>query len=170
MSAPTLGADSTDVPLLGRGLTWQEMPEGMTFRTSTRTVTEPDLITFITWAGIVNPLFMDSRFAQDVEGYAGRLVPGMVTYCFAEGLLAQTGFMRGTGIAIVATGELRHVAPVFVGDTLHVVVTVTESRASSKAGRGVVSSAVSVLNQDGLEVLTYDPVRIMRGSDAPPAA
>jgi acyl dehydratase len=90
----------------------------------------------------------------------------MVTYCFAEGLLAQTGFMRGTGIAIVATGELNHSAPVFVGDTLHVVVTVTESRASSKPGRGVVGSTVSVRKQDGSEVLTYAPVRIMRGADA----
>jgi acyl dehydratase len=162
-------ADAAGPELLGRGLTWQEMPVGMIFRTSTRTVTETDLITFITWAGIVNPLFTDARFAQEVEGYAGRLVPGMVTYCFAEGLLAQTGFMRGTGIAIVATGELRHVAPVFVGDTVHAVVTVTGSRASSKPGRGVVSSTVSVRNQDGLEVLTYEPVRIMRGSDVPAA-
>lgn len=152
--------------LLGQGLTWEEMPVGMTFRTSTRTVTETDLITFITWAGIVNPLFMDAKFAEDVEGYAGRLVPGMVTYCLSEGLLAQTGFMRGTGIAIAATGELKHVAPVFVGDTLHTVVTVTASRASSKPGRGVVVSEVSVRNQDDLEVLSYTPVRIMRGSDA----
>lgn len=154
--------------LLGRGLTWQEMPVGMQFRTSTRTVTETDLVTFITWAGIVNPLFTDASFAQDVEGYAGRLVPGMITYCFSEGLLAQTGFMRGTGIAIVSTGVLEHSEPVFVGDTLHAVVTVTESRPSSKPGRGVVSSTVSVRKQDGTEVLTYAPVRLIRGSDVAP--
>jgi acyl dehydratase len=150
---------------LARGLCWQQMPEGMVFRTSTRTVTEPDLITFITWAGIITPLFMDARFAQEVEGYAGRLVPGMVTYCFSEGLLAQTGFMQGTGIAIVSTGSLEHRAPVFVGDTLHSVVTVTESRPSSKPGRGVVASTVSVRNQHGAEVLSYTPVRLMRSAE-----
>ncbi|MEU0482130.1 MaoC/PaaZ C-terminal domain-containing protein [Streptosporangium sp. NPDC006013] len=159
---------TAEAPLLGRGLTWQEMPVGTRFRTSTRTVTETDLVTFITWAGIVNPLFTDATFAVEVEGYAGRLVPGMITYCFSEGLIAQTGVMRGTGIAMLGTGALRHPAPVFVGDTLHSVVTVTESRASSKPGRGVLASEVSVRKQDGTEVLTYTPVRIIRGSDVDP--
>jgi acyl dehydratase len=160
-------AESVGVPpLLGRGLTWQELPVGMTFRTSTRTVTETDLITFITWAGIVNPLFMDARFSQNVEGYAGRLVPGMITYCFAEGLIAQTGVMRGTGIAMLSARELNHVGPVFVGDTLHAAVEITESRATKKPGRGVVAAAVQVLNQDDMAVLTYSPVRLIRGSDA----
>ena len=157
--------EQAEPPLLGRGLTWQELPAGMAFRTSTRTVTETDLITFITWAGIVNPLFTDARFSQDVEGYRGRLVPGMITYCFSEGLIAQTGVMRGTGIAILASGNLQHVSPVFVGDTLHAVVEITASRAASKPGRGVVSSNVRVLSQDGTEVLLYSPVRLMRGLD-----
>jgi acyl dehydratase len=53
---------------------------------------------------------------------------------------------------------------VFVGDTVHAVVEVTESRASSKPDRGVVASTVSVLNQHGQVVLRYAPVRLMRGS------
>jgi acyl dehydratase len=152
--------------LLGRGLTWQELPEGTTFKTSTRTVTETDLITFITWAGIVNPLFTDARFSMEVEGYKGRLVPGMITYCFSEGLIAQTGVMRGTGIAMLGASHLKHVGPVFVGDTLHAVVEVVGSRASSKPGRGVVSSDITVVNQDGTEVLLYNAVRLTRGLDA----
>jgi acyl dehydratase len=152
--------------LLGRGLTWQELPVGTTFTTSTRTVTETDLITFITWAGIVNPLFTDARFSTEVEGYRGRLVPGMITYCFSEGLIAQTGVMRGTGIAMLGASHLKHVAPVFVGDTVHAVVEVVESRASRKTGRGVVSSDIKVVNQDGVDVLLYNAVRLIRGLDA----
>src|ERR1700682_2602523 len=154
-------------PLLGRGLTWQELPVGMTFRTSARTVTETDLITFITWAGIVNPLFTDARFSQDVEGYSGRLVPGMITYCFSEGLIAQTGVMRGTGIAMLGVSHLKHVAPVFVGDTVHSIVEMVESRASKTPGRGVVASDIRVVKQDGTDVLLYNAVRLIRGSDAP---
>jgi acyl dehydratase len=156
-----------EAPLLGRGLTWQELPAGTRFRTSTRTVTETDLITFITWAGIVNPLFTDARFAQEVEGYQGRLVPGMITYCFSEGLIAQTGVMRGTGIAMLGVSQLKHTGPVFVGDTVHAVVEVTESRASKKPGRGVVTSDIRVVNQDGADVLRYDAARLFRGSDNP---
>jgi acyl dehydratase len=155
-----------DTPLLGRGLTWQELPVGTKFRTSTRTVTETDLVTFITWAGIVNPLFMDARFSRDVEGYSGRLVPGMVTYCFSEGLIAQTGVMRGTGIAMLGLSELTHTGPVFVGDTVHSVVTVTMSRDSRQPGRGVVTSKVEVINQDDRVILEYHPTRLIRGTDA----
>ncbi|GAC1574590.1 MAG: MaoC family dehydratase N-terminal domain-containing protein [Candidatus Dormibacteria bacterium] len=136
----------------------------MTFRTSTRTVTETDLITFITWAGIVNPLFTDARFSQEVEGYSGRLVPGMITYCFSEGLIAQTGVMRGTGIAMLEASHLKHVAPVFVGDTIHSVVEIVESRATRKPERGLVGSDIRVLNQDGTAVLLYNAVRLIRGS------
>ncbi len=157
---------STKAPLLGGGLTWQELPVGSTFRTSTRTVTETDLITFITWAGIVNPLFTDARYSQQVEGYRGRLVPGMVTYCFAEGLIAQTGVMRGTGIAMLGLSELRHTGAVFVGDTVHAAVTVTVSRPSRQPGRGVVTTKVEVLNQRDAVILEYYPTRLIRGSDA----
>jgi acyl dehydratase len=157
---------ATNASLLGRGLTWQELPVGTTFKTSTRTVTETDLITFITWAGIINPLFTDARFSTEVEGYQGRLVPGMITYCFSEGLIAQTGVMRGTGIAMLGAEYLKHVGPVFVGDTLHSVAEVVESRATSKPGRGLVSSNIRVVNQNGIDVLLYNAIRLTRGLDA----
>jgi len=46
-----------------------------------------------------------------------------------------------------------------------VVVTTTGSRASSKPGRGVVSSRCSIRNQRGEEVAVYTPVRLIRGRD-----
>ena len=55
--------------------------------------------------------------------------------------------------------------PTFVGDTLDVVVEITESRASSTPGRGVVTSRNTVYNEGGDEVLAYTPVRLVRGRD-----
>jgi acyl dehydratase len=55
--------------------------------------------------------------------------------------------------------------PVYVGDTIEVVVEITESRASSKPGRGVVSATNTVYNQRGEVVLVYTPVRLVRGRD-----
>ena len=46
-----------DVPLLARGMTWEEMTEGSRFRTSSRTVTEADLMTFVNLGGFNEPLF-----------------------------------------------------------------------------------------------------------------
>jgi len=50
-----------------------------------------------------------------------------------------------------------------VGDTIHVVVEVTEARAASTGQRGVVTTKNSVRNQRGEDVLIYTPVRLIRG-------
>ena len=75
-----------------------------------------------------------------------------------------TNVLHGTGLAFLHM-ELDILGPTYVGDTLHVVVTTTGSRASSKPGRGVVSSRCSIRNQRGEEVAVYTPVRLIRGRD-----
>ena len=40
-----------DVPLLGQGLTWEDMTAGSSFRTASRTITESDLMSFVHLAG-----------------------------------------------------------------------------------------------------------------------
>ncbi|MGW0761683.1 MaoC family dehydratase [Streptomyces sp. NPDC002814] len=153
----------SEVPLLVRGLTYEEMPVGQIFRTARRTITETDLVNFVTWGGFTEPLFWDASHAAD-GGYTGRLVPGGLTYCLAEGLVLQTNVLHGTGLAFLHM-ELSVKGPVYVGDTLYAVVETTDSRPSSKPGRGVVSSRISVRNQRDEEVLVYTPVRLIRGRD-----
>lgn len=154
---------SSDVEPLVRGKTWEEMTAGSSFRTAARTVTEADLIQFISWGGFNEPLFYDSSHAA-AGGYTGRLIPGAMSYCIAEGLILQTNVLNGTGLAFMSM-ELSVKRPVYVGDTLHAIVTTTESRPSSKPGRGVVSATVSVRNQRDEEVLVFTPVRLIRGAD-----
>ena len=152
-----------EVPSLAVGRTWEEMTPGSAFRTATRTVTEFDLMNFITLFGFNEPLFTDARHARSA-GYAGRLVPGALTYCIAEGLTVQSHVLHGTGIAFMHM-ELDVRRPVFVGDTLTVVVEITESRPSSRPGSGVVTSTNTVFNQHDEDVLVYTPVRLIRGRD-----
>lgn len=154
---------SSAVEPLVRGKTWEEMKPGTSFRTAKRTVTEADLVQFITWGGFNEPLFYDSSHAA-AGGYTGRLIPGAMIYCIAEGLILQTNVLNGTGLAFMSM-ELSVKKPVYVGDTLHAIVTTTESRASSKPGRGVVITTVSVRNQRDEEVLVFTPVRLIRGAD-----
>jgi acyl dehydratase len=139
------------------------MKPGHVFRTAARTITEADLIGFISSMGFNEALFLDARHAA-TAGYPGRLVPGALSYCIAEGLVLQTNVLNGTGIAFMHM-DLDVKRPVFVGDTLHVVVTTTESRASSRPGCGVVKSENRAFNQAGDEVLVYRPVRLIRGRD-----
>jgi acyl dehydratase len=145
------------------GKTWEEMVVGDQFRTAARTITETDLISFVTHFGFNEPLFWDARHAA-TAGYEGRLVPGALTYCIAEGLVLQTHVLHGTGLAFMGM-QLDVRKPVFVGDTVYAVVEVTEARAASSGGRGVVTTRISVHNQRDEEVLVFVPVRLIRGRD-----
>ena len=156
-------SDFASVAPLLRGRTWQEMAVGFRFRTDGRTITEADLIGFVSLAGVNEPLFFDERVGA-AHGYPGRLVPGMMTFAYAEGLVIQTGSIHGTGLAFLHL-ELDIKAPVFVGDTIAAVVEVTESRAASSGNRGLVTTRNTVFNQTGATVMVYSPVRLTKGND-----
>jgi len=153
----------TEVPLLAHGMTWEEMAVGSVFRTSARTITETDLVNFITACGFTEPLFWDARVASEAN-YSGRLVPGALTFCYAEGLVLQTNALHGTGLAFMHM-ELDIKAPVFAGDTIDVLVEVTESRSSSRPNRGVVTTRNTIRNQRDEIVATYTPTRLIKGRD-----
>lgn len=151
------------VPLMGQGLTWEDMNTGSSFRTAARTLTETDLVSFVNLGGFNEPLFYDASHAS-AGGYTGRLVPGALVYVLAEGLILQTNVLHGTGLAFMHM-EYSVKGPTYVGDTLHVVVTTLEARASSRPGRGVVTTRCAVINQHGTEVAEFTPVRLIRGRD-----
>jgi acyl dehydratase len=156
-----------EIPPLHQGLTWEEMRPGHVFRTGRRTVTEADLVNFVAIAGFNEPLFYDAEHAAG-GGYTGRLVPGAMTYCLAEGLVIQTHVLSGTGMAFMGM-ELTVKRPVYVGDTLYAAVETLESRRASNGDRGVVTTRVTVRNQRDEDVLVYVPVRLIRGSGNDPA-
>ena len=161
-----MGTETIDleaIPQRGHGLTWEEMKAGDRFRTASRTITESDLIGFITSMGFTEALFFDARHAGEAN-YPGRLVPGALTYCIAEGLVLQTNVLQGTGVAFMHM-DYDVKRPAFVGDTLTALVTTTESRASSRPGCGIVKAEVQIFNQHGLEVGVYRPIRLIRGRD-----
>jgi acyl dehydratase len=152
-----------DIPPFTVGKTWEEMTVGSRYRTARRTITETDVVNFITLAGFNEPLFWDAHHAAE-GGYEGRLCPGALTYAIAEGLVIQSHVLHGTGLAFMGM-NLEVKRPVVVGDTIEVVVEVTESRPSSKPGRGVVTATNTVYNQRGEVVMVFTPVRLIRGAD-----
>jgi acyl dehydratase len=146
---------------VGLGLHFEELPIGRSFRTLGRTITEPDIVGFIGVTGMTEVLFTDLQYLKDEAGYPGRLVPGALVFCFAEGLLMQATIQK-TGLAFLGMDfEVR--APTFAGDTIHVECEVVESRASaSRPDRGVVRTHNRVLTHDGRLVLEYRPARMIK--------
>ncbi|MCU1595638.1 MAG: hypothetical protein JWO12_3030 [Frankiales bacterium] len=158
----TDNVDLAAVPAYLHGQTYEQMQPGSRFRTAGRTITESDLISFVTLAGLIEPLFLDEAGSKK-EGYAGRLVPGTLTFAYAEGLVMQTGVLHNTGMAFLGT-TFEVQGPVFVGDTISVVVEVLESRATKAGGRGIVTTRNTVVTGAGAAVLVYEPKRMVRGA------
>lgn len=149
------------ITLLGVGPVWQELHTGQRFKTFRRTVTEADLINFIGVTGQTEVLFIDATFAGAIKG--GRPVPSALTYSLIEGILMQT-LLQSVGLALLEVQQWIK-APVFVGDTIHAVVDVGEIRPTSKHGRAVVGSTVSVFNQNEMLVLEYQIKRLLAGRE-----
>jgi acyl dehydratase len=147
---------------LGHGFYWQDLKVGDRFKTFGRTITEADVISFVNCVGMHEPLFTDAEYRKTQSAMAGFAAPGSLVFCMAEGL-TLAGTAHGTGLAFLNT-EMDVKGPVLVGDTIHVEIEITQSRPTSK-GRGLVRTANEVKNQRGEVVLTYNPLRLMRGRD-----
>ncbi|HEX3537168.1 MAG TPA: MaoC/PaaZ C-terminal domain-containing protein [Stellaceae bacterium] len=146
---------------VGLGLFYEDLPVGRQFRTIGRTVTEADITAFVNCTGMVEVLFTNTEFLAQESDIKGRLAPGALVYCFAEGLLVQST-MQHTGLAFLNM-ELTIEGPVFAGDTVHAECEIIEARLSkSRPGRGLVRTRVRVVKQDGSPTLTYTPLRMVR--------
>jgi len=153
---------------VGLGLYFEDLPVGRTFRTLSRTIQDADICAFCNVIHMTETLFTDMEFVRNESDIKGRLAPGALSYCFAEGLLAQST-MQKTGYAFLNM-ELNMENPAFAGDTIHVECEVIESRpSSSRPGRGLVRTRNKVVKQDGTVVLTYTPLRMVkcRGATGP---
>lgn len=147
---------------VGLGLAWEDLPVGYKFRTLGRTISEADLINFISVTGMLETLFTDVDYARQHGPRGGRLVPGALPYCICEGLLVQATLQR-TGLAFLNM-EFNVLGPTFVGDTVHVEVEVLESRATSKdPNRGLVRTRNTIKKQTGETVIVYTPLRMAAG-------
>ena len=145
--------------MLGQGVYWQDIAEGQRFRTFRRTITETDLVNFISVTGMLETIFIDTTFEHGAM--KGRPVPGALTYGLIEGFIMQ-GMIQGTGLALLEVHQ-KMLAPVMVGDTIWAEIEITSIRPTSKHNRAVVASRIDVKNQDGKDVMTYTATRMLAG-------
>ena len=149
----------TALPTLGQGFHWQDLRVGQRFQTFRRTVTETDLVNFISTTGMLEAIFIDAHYEHGA--ISGRPVPAALTYALIEGFILQT-MIQGTGLAMLELAQKIH-GPVRVGDTIGATVEVTAIRPTSKGGRAVVTSQIEVTNQRNEPVMTYTATRLLAG-------
>ena len=119
-----------------------------------RTVSEADNQRFCDMTMNQQPLHLDAAFASDTQ-FGERIVNGLYTMSLGVGLtIPET--TDGTIVANLAYDDVSHPKPVFHGDTLRAVSTVTERRETSDGERGVVTMHVEVFNQSDEVVCSFD--------------
>jgi len=89
--------------------------------------------------------------------------PGALIFSFTEGLIILSGCIYGVGLALVGVDAMTFKRPLFAGDTMRVIVDVTDTRATSKGDRGIVTFRHRVLNQSGEDVMECAVKRMLKG-------
>ena len=121
---------------------------GKTYKTIGRTVTETDVVNFAGFSGDYNPLHMDEEYAKNTSIFGRRIAHGMIGAVFMTGLSNQTGMFEGTTIAFLEM-TVKYPAPLEIGATVHLEMTPTEIRHSSKPGRGILKLDANLVDQTG---------------------
>jgi acyl dehydratase len=145
---------------MARGLKFSEFEVGNTWTTPARTVTEADVVNFAGLSGDFNPLHTDATFAAKTP-FEQRVAHGMLAASISTGLGQLTGIFEGTTLALMQQ-TFAYKAPVFFGDTIRLRLTVESTKPSSKGGKGVVTFASDILNQDDTVVVAGNWVVLFR--------
>ena len=134
------------------GKYFEDFTDAMEFATLGRTMTEADIVNFCGFTGDFNPLHTDAVYASR-SVFGERIAHGMCGFSMATGLLVRLNIFEGTIVAFYGIEQWRFRAPIKIGDTIHVVARVSETRESEKGRRGLVTFDLDVLNQDGALVM-----------------
>lgn len=139
------------MPYMVRGRTFDEFVIDEEIVSGARTVTEADVVNFACLSGDFHPEHMNGEYAR--KGPLGeRIAHGLLVMSIATGLLNQTGAFEGTSIAIVEV-TARFVKAVKFGDTIRAIQKIVGKKETTKPDRGVLTSRITVLNQNDEMIL-----------------
>lgn len=136
---------------------------GFSFESAGRTVTESDIVGFACLSGDYNRLHVDAEYAK-TTAFGQRIAHGLLVLSILSGLTTQSSGYRAIEPNVIALKDLtcRFPKPTFIGDTIHVKVTVVEKTASAKPGRSEVIFRREAINQRGEVVVQADFKMLMR--------
>ncbi len=118
-----------------------------------KTITEAECHLFSLLTMNHHPLHIDKEYAAKTQ-HGQILVVGTLVFSLVVGQSVRD--VSGRAIANLEYSEVKHVGPVFIGDTISSrseVLSVTPSK--KKSDRGVVEVLTTAVNQRGQAVLTF---------------
>lgn len=118
-----------------------------------RTITEADIVNFAGLSGDFVELHTNEEYARRGP-FGRRIAHGALIFSISTGLMVQMTVNQEAIVAFRGVDQLRFLAPVFIGDTIHVTKRTIEKHTNDGV-RGLGTFETTVLNQDGKPVLTY---------------
>jgi acyl dehydratase len=132
--------------------------------TEARTITEADVTNFAGVSGDFNHIHTDAERMQE-SPFGERIAHGALVFSVATGLLwrSRSEEEREAVVAFYGIDHLRFVAPVFIGDTVHVEMEVieTEPTPDHPTAGGTVRYDVDIVNQDDETVISAEFISLL---------
>ena len=134
--------------------------ESNTVTSRGRTITEADIVAFAGLTGDYIELHTNEEFAKQTK-FGRRIAHGALIFSMSVGLVTRMNLLDDTVLAFAGVDKLRFVAPVFIGDTIHVTKRVF-SRQELGASQGTIVFETRVLNQREELVLVYHDKMLLK--------
>jgi acyl dehydratase len=131
--------------------TLSQSAPGASFTTGAKVITQGEEELFCAITENKLAMFLSDAAAQE-KGWDKRLVPGVLTFSVAIGLMESSGLLDDV-VAFLGTDDLRFVKPAFIGDTIHVEVELKEKKLSKGGSRGTVHYEWRARNQHDEDVV-----------------
>jgi len=131
-------------------LFWEDLEPGFRYTTSSRTITETDVVNFAAYSGDYNRAHVDEEFAR-ASVWGQRIAHGMLVASVMSGLNTQAPGYQQLAPSLLGLLEItvKWPHPTYIGDTITVAAGVVERRKTSKPGRGLVIFRRTATNQRG---------------------
>ena len=132
-----------------------------------KTITESDNHFFCLLTMAASPIHIDQNFARTELLNGKNLVVGTYIYSLLLGMSVPD--ISGRAIANLGLKDLKHIAPMYHGDTLYGSTEIINLRKSvSKQNQGILTVCTNGYNQEGTKVCTFTrsillPMRLSTG-------
>lgn len=132
-------------------LYYEDLVPGRVFTSAPRTLTEADLLQFAQVSGDRHPIHTDAEYAKKTP-FGQRILHGPFGIAMAIGLFGEVGDFRDTAIALLDIRDWQFRAPMFIGDRIHLEMTISARRRTRDGRRGIVDRLMKLIRADGTVV------------------
>ena len=148
-----------------RSYFFEDFQADQSFESTGRTITETDLTLFSMLSGDWNPIHADAEFAKATR-YGQRVVHGSLGIAIATGMLHELGIFERSAVAMLGLREWLFREPIFVGDTIRLQLTITETELGQSGRTGRVGRRFRLINQKDViaQEGTSDVLVLTRGA------